>query len=115
MQKKVKKIMNEEIKKYPIFLINTAGKLIPISCIKSTDDYDHFKYCLHHYIEFQAYNQNPKWYEERGIKQKLIFMSNICHEHIHNIGIKTLSDKEFEEKYKIKKTELIFKKKSSEY
>ena len=100
--------MNKEIEKYPIYLLNSAGELIRIHCIKSTDDYNHSKYALHHYIPYQAFIRNPKWYKERGVEQKLILVSHICHEHVHNMGIKQLTDKEFEQKYKISRQELIY-------
>lgn len=114
--KRTKKDMAKEIKKWhdSIYLLNTSGQLVK-TIINDLSDYDHNRYCLHHFIEYQAYIQNPKWYEERGIKQKLIFISHICHEHIHNIGIKNLTDEEFEKKYKISRWKLIFKKKFSRY
>ncbi len=108
------KITNEEIKKYPIYLLNTQGKLIRIYWIKSKDDYDHNKHVLHHYIKYQSFVKNQKWYEEQGIQQKLIFISHICHEHIHDIGIKQLTDEEFEKKYKISKWKLIYNRKYTE-
>ena len=105
--------MNEEIEKYPIYMLNTQGRLFQIYSIKKTNDYDHNRFALHHYRPYQAFIQNPQWYEERGIKQKLILISHICHEHIHNMGIKNLTDKEFEQKYKISKWELIYNRKHS--
>ena len=111
-----KKNMKKELEKWKdsVYILNTSGQLIKI-IINDLSEYDHNKYHLHHYIEYQAYTQNPKWYEDRKIKQKLILMSIICHEHIHNIGIKTLTDEEFEQKYKISKWKLLFNKKYSEY
>ncbi len=113
MSKKNPKIMNEEIEKYQIYVLNTAGQLIRIHCIKSTNDYEHNRFALHHYIPYQAYIRNSKWYEKRGIKQKLILISHICHEHIHNMSIKILTDEEFEQKYKISKWKLIYNRKHS--
>lgn len=113
-KKKKPKVMNDEIKKYPIYMLNTSGQLIQVNNIKSTNDYNHNQFALHHYIPYQSYIKNQKWYEENGINQKLILMSHICHEHIHNIGIKTLSDEEFESKYKISKWKLIYNTKHSE-
>lgn len=108
---KLSKDMAKEIEKYKdsIYLLNPAGKLIKIQ-INSLSDYNHSKCELHHFIQYHAYIQNPQWYEDRGIKQKLILVSKICHEHIEDRGIKILSDKEFEQKYKISRWKLIFNK-----
>ncbi len=113
--KKPKKIMNDEIAKYPIYFINTQGKLIRTYKIKSTQDYNHQACELHHYIPFSSYTGNEEWYQERGIEQKLILMSIKLHEQLHNQAVKVLSDEEFLEKYKISKYELIFNKKFSQY
>ena len=103
--------MAEEIEKFKdsIYLLNTAGKLVKIH-ISSLDQYNHSECELHHFIQYQAYVQNPEWYEERGIKQKLILVSKICHEHIENRGIKVLTDEEFYNRYKIRRQELLFQK-----
>jgi len=69
MSKKYPKIMNNEIIKYPVYLLNKEGKLIRIYWIKTTDDYSHRNYALHHYIPYQAYIKNPEWFKERGIEQ----------------------------------------------
>jgi hypothetical protein len=110
---KQKKDMAKELEKYKadsVYLLNKLGGLIRIY-INSLDDYDHFQFNLHHFIPYEIYAGNEKWYEERGIKQKLILMSKKCHEHVHDTGIKTLSDAQFERKYKIKRSMLIFSKK----
>lgn len=112
---RLKSSMNDDIKEFDIFRLTKSGRLIKIDWIKSTDDYNHYLAHLHHYIPKHDFNKNRHWYEERGIKQKLILVSIILHEHIHNIGIKTLSDEEFEQKYKISRWELIFNRKHSKY
>lgn len=116
MNKKSPKDMKKELEKFKdsVFLLNKLGKLVKIY-LNSLSDYDHNQFELHHFIQYQAYIQNPKWYEERGIKQKLILVSKICHEHIENRGIRNLSDDEFERKYKIARRELLFSKKHSIY
>ena len=103
--------MKKELEKFKdsVYLLNTSGNLVKIF-LNSLEDYDHSRYELHHYIQYQAYRQNPEWYIERGIKQKLILVSKICHEHIENRGIKVLSDEQFFRKYKIKRSELLFSK-----
>jgi hypothetical protein len=107
--------MEKEIQKYPIYVLNKEGKLIRTYQINGTKDYNHYMCNLHHYIPFQEYEKNKKWYQEKGIEQKLILMSIPIHEQIHNQAIKILSDEEFKERYKISKWELIFNKKKSEY
>ena len=112
--KRESKNMAKEIERYDIYLLNKTGDLIK-AFINSLDDYNHNLYELHHYIPYQAYVQNPEWYKERGIKQKLILVSKICHEHIENRGVKVLTDEEFIKRYKISRWELLFNKKFSKY
>ena len=115
-KKKIKKNMKKELELYKdsVFFLNELGELKKIY-IDSLDDYDHSMYELHHFIQFQAYKQDPEWYEQRGIKQKLILVSKILHEHIEHRGTKVLTDAEFETKYKISRWKLIFNKRYSEY
>ena len=103
-----KKIMNEEIKKYPVYILNIFGQLISANWIKGTDYYDHSKFNLHHFIEFQHYNKHTDWYEKQGIKQKLILMQIKTHEQLHFIAVKNLSDEEFKKHYGISRWDLIF-------
>lgn len=110
------KIMADELEKYKdsVYCLTKSGKLQKI-WLNSLNDYNHSECELHHYIQYNAYIQNPKWYKDRGIKQKLILVSKICHEHIENRGIKTITNAEFEQIYKISRYELIFNKKHSKY
>lgn len=108
-EKKIsKKIMNEEIKKYPVYVLNILGQIIPAIWIKDTNCYDHSQFNLHHFIEFQHYNRNKQWYEDRGIKQKLILMRIKTHEQLHFQAIKNMTDEEFETHYKVSRWDLIF-------
>lgn len=107
--------MNEDIKEYDVYILTKSGKLKKINWIKSTDDYNHYFFNLHHFIEKQHYRKNREWYEERGIKQFLILLPVAIHEQLHGIAIKNLSDEEFKTRYKISKWELIFNKKFSKY
>ena len=110
MSKKQPKDMQKEIEKFKdsIYLLNTSGKLVKIH-ITALDQYNHSSCELHHYIPYNLYIQNPKWFEDRGIKQKLILVSKICHEHIEHRGTKVLTDEEFFIKYNINRSELIFR------
>lgn len=109
------KDMAKELKKWSdsIYALRKNGELTKIR-LQSLHDYTH-NFQLHHYIEYQAYVKNPKWYKERGIEQKLILMSTTCHEQVHNQAIKNLTDEQFEEKYKISRWELLFNRRHSEY
>jgi hypothetical protein len=106
-----KKIMNEEIKRHPVYVLNILGQLIPAAWIKSTDDYDHSQFNLHHFIEFQHYKKHSDWYEKQGIKQKLILIRIKTHEQLHFIAIKNLTDEEFEKRYRISRWDLIYSRK----
>lgn len=104
----MKYLMNDEIKKYPIYLLNKNGQLVRIYSIKSTDDYNHFLLHLHHYIKHQDYEKNKNWYVENGIQQKLILLRIPIHEQLHSIAVKNLSDKTFANQFKIDRKELIY-------
>lgn len=107
--------MNKDINEYDIFVLTKSGKLKKINWIKSTNDYNHYFFNLHHFIEKQHYVNNKKWYEERGIKQSLILLPVAIHEQLHGIAIRNLTDEEFKARYKISRWALLFNKKYSEY
>jgi len=105
------KIMNDEIAKYPIYMVNKLGGLVRIYNIKSTKDYNHYTCNLHHFIPYHQYIKKPEWYAEQGIEQKLILMSIPMHEQLHNQAVKVLSDSEFHRRYRIEKSKLIYRNK----
>lgn len=107
--------MNKDIQEFDIYVLTRSGKLKQIFWLKSTNDYNHYLFNLHHFIEKQHYRDNEQWYKERGIKQKLILLPVIIHEQLHGIAIKNLSDEEFKARYKISKWALLFNRKFSEY
>lgn len=107
--------MNEDIKEFSIYALARNGQLVEIDWIKSTDDYNHYYYNLHHFIKKEHYRKNRQWYEERGIKQKLILLPIFIHEQLHNQAIKILSDEDFFARLKIEKSELLFSRKTSNY
>lgn len=109
-----KSTMNDDIKKYPIYTV-INGRIIELNNIKSTADYNHYSHNLHHFIPKQQYEKNKNWYEERGIKQKLLLIPISMHEQIHNQGVHILSDDDFEVFYKISRWDLIFNKRYSKY
>ena len=109
-----KRLMNEELKKYPVYgIIKESGMLYKLENIKSTSDYNHSTHHIHHYIK--DYERNKKWYDERGIKQKLFLIPITLHEQIHQTAIYSLPDVEFKEKYKISRWDLVFNRRHSEY
>lgn len=110
-----KPTMNADIKEFDIFLLTPSGKLKQTFNILSTADYNHYQFNLHHYIPKQQYEKNKSWYEERGIKQKLILVPITLHEQIHNQAVTSLSDDDFYGFYKISRWELIFNRKHSKY
>lgn len=105
------KNMNKEIKKYDVYALNILGQVVPAPWIKSTANYNHMYLELHHYIPFNIFERNRKWYEERGIKQKLILMLKRIHEQVEFRAIKNMTDEEFEKEFKISRWELIFNRK----
>lgn len=105
--------MNDDIKKYPVYALSGQG-LIPIE-LMSTDYYNHQTHQLHHYIKQQEWKRNQKWFEERGIEQKLILLPCYVHEQVHNIAVKNLTDEEFKEKFKVSRWDLLFNRRYSPY
>ena len=105
--------MQEDIQRYPIYGLSN-GKLIPLS-IANVNQYNHFTHNLHHYIKKGEYARNQKWYDKRGIKQKLILLPIYLHEQVHLQAVKNLTDEEFKDKYKISRWELLFNRRHTEY
>lgn len=106
--------MNEDIALYGVYGLTMYGELVKVP-IYSTDDYNHYTHHLHHFIKQQDYKQNREWFEQRGIKQKLILLPIQLHENVHYRAIKNLSNKEFKEKYKISRHDLVFNRRYSKY
>ena len=55
--------MNEDIAEYPVYMVNSNGVLKQIN-IKSTDDYNHFEFELHHFVPQSIRKNNPQLYEK---------------------------------------------------
>lgn len=107
-----KRIMNKEIEKYPIYIVQN-GKIDKCSFVTSTKDYNHFEYHIHHYIK--DYEKNKNWYVLHGIKQKLFLLPIPMHEQVHNRAIKNMDDDQFKNHYGVSRWELLFNRKYSEY
>lgn len=107
--------MNKDIQNFEVYVLTRSGKLKPAKWIKSTDDYNHYYFNLHHFIPKQHYEENKKWYDEQRIKQFLVLLPVAIHEQLHGMAIKNLSDEDFKSRYKISKWDLLFNRKYSKY
>ena len=74
--------MNEDIERYPVFMVNSNGKLKQIR-IESTDDYNHYEFELHHFIPKSIRKNNTELYERIVHLQKLILLPKDVHHSIH--------------------------------
>jgi hypothetical protein len=107
--------MNDDLAKYPVYALAITGEIIPMPHIKTTADYNHLTHHIHHFIHKGQYERNKKWYDERGIKQKLFYIPGWLHEQIHRQAVKNLTDTEFEQKFKISRWDLVFNRRHSKY
>lgn len=106
--------MNDDIDNFGVYGLTHNGQLVRVP-VFSTNDYNHSTHQLHHYIKQQEYKRNKQWFENMGIKQKLILVPIYLHEHIHNTAVKNLTDTEFEQKFKISRWDLVFNRRYSNY
>lgn len=106
----VRKIMNNEIKKYQgrIYYFDTdVKKILPAEWIFSTADYDHFSFELHHVIKFSKYEREKQWFRSRGLEMCLVLIPKVMHQHLEN-PVYGLPDHIFFEKYGVAKFDLLF-------
>ena len=108
------KNMNWEIWNYPCYKLTPRGRLVEV-LIQNTDEYNHQITQCHHYIPYNLYKKNRKWFQDRGIKQKLILMPIVIHEQVHNQAINNMSDEQFLQTYNISRWDLVFNRKHTEY
>lgn len=106
---KLQKDMNKDLQEFPVYKIY-GNRLVPAPEITSTECYNHLFCHAHHFIKDTHYKKNRKWYDDRGIEQKLILMTTQMHGHLES-PIYGMSEAEFLRVYKIPKHELIFSKK----
>lgn len=100
--------MDADIKEFGVIELY-YNVLRPRSDIQSIHDYDHYSKDLHHYIKAQDYKRNREWYEFHGIREKLILLPKIIHQHLEYPDY-MLDDDAFYKKYHIKKDLLLFNK-----
>jgi len=112
----LKKIMNEEIKKYQgrIYYLDMRSNglrpsIEPADWIFDTSCYDHFSFELHHVIKFTQFEKNKKWFTEQGLNMCLILIPKVLHQHLEN-PVYELPEEVFYNKYGIHKYELLFDK-----
>ena len=112
--------MNDEIQKYQgrIYYLDIrkdiygnlkSPRIERADWIENTQCYDHCSFELHHMIKFTHYEQNQKWYQERGLENCLILIRKKMHQHLEN-PIHELPNEVFYNTYKINKWELVFDK-----
>ena len=108
----IRKDMKKELERFKdsVYILRN-GKLFRVR-LESLNDYSHYECELHHYIPFASYSRNEKWYVERGIEQKLILVSKLLHQHIHDLSI---SEDKFEAKWRISRWKLLFNRKHTRY
>ena len=64
----------------------------------------------HHYIKSQHYKKNPQWFEDNGIKQRIINLHYDLHDCLHHRSEKTFM-KEYGDEYGIKRSDLLWNRK----
>ena len=97
--------MNEDIEKYPIFMIYNR-EIIPIDWIKSTSNYNHYVYQLNHFIRKSVRKNTPDFYSRVEHLQKLILMPAQM-----NYDLETMGEDTFFKRYGIEKHKLLFNRK----
>lgn len=100
--------MNDDIKAFGVWVLEW-GQLRKAPEIIDIYSYNHELCHLHHYIKAQDYKRNMGWYEQNGIKEKLILLPVRVHEHLED-PIFGLSERAFLQRYKIDKNRLLFNK-----
>lgn len=106
---------NEDIAEFGVVGLSQSGELIPLS-IENVNQYNHSTHQLHHFIKKGDYARNKKWYDERGIKQKLILLPIWVHLAVHQSPAgANLTDEQFKQKVGISRWELLFNRRHTNY
>jgi len=95
----------EDLQKYPLFVYENGI----LKEIEPIDNWNNYKVQIHHYIAQQKWKRNEAKYKAMGLEQKLFIIPIAMHEHLHNTGIKCLSDEQFYKQYGIRKDKLIYR------
>lgn len=98
--------MNEDLAKYPVFILVKNQGLIPAEHIKNTDYYNHFFIHAHHFIEKTIRKNNLEFYKRVEHLQKIILIpANL------NYNISSMSDKAFFDEWGIDRALVLFNRK----
>ena len=110
------KNMNKEILKYSIYYLELrkdeyGNVLNPYignaTWIKSTKDYDHTNFELHHVIPFTDWEKNTKNVRNLIKNNALILLPKVMHQHLEN-SIYRLSKEDFKKIYGISPDKILF-------
>lgn len=94
--------MNEDIAKYPKYMVTFDKCLIPANWITSTSSYNHC-YELHHFVRKSIRKNSPDFYDRVEHLQKLILMPAQM-----NKDLETMGEESFYKKYEMNKNDLVF-------
>lgn len=95
--------MNEDLLKYPVYVLSETGKLVRAKWLYNTAQYDHWKYHLNHFVRKSIRKNSPDFYKRVEHLQKLILMPAQM-----NLDLETMGEERFFEKYGINKNDLVF-------
>ena len=96
--------INQDIIKYQDSIYRIFNRrLVKIDFIKSTSDYNHFFYELHHWLPRTMRKNNPKKYAELEHLQKLILLDKDFHRSLPN-----MRDEKVLEKTGLHKRDLMY-------
>lgn len=94
--------MNDDIKKYPCYMVAPDRSICKADWITSTESYNH-AYQLNHFIRKSVRKNSPEFYKRVEHLQKLILMPAQM-----NYDLETMGEESFYEKWKIDKNSLVF-------
>jgi hypothetical protein len=98
--------MNDDLEKYELFGISKYGKLYPVIEVRTTADYNHFLFSIHHFVRKSMRKNYPDDYAKFEKYQKLIIMPNQM-----NLDLETMGEANFLKTWNIPKYDLVFSRK----
>lgn len=97
--------MNEDIKKYPCYLVYNKS-ILKVDWIESIESYNHYAYQLHHFVRKSIRKNSPEFYKRVEHLQKLLLMPSQM-----NIDLEELGEDKFFKKWGMDKNNLVFNRK----
>lgn len=94
--------MNEDIAKYPKYMVTVENEVIPAEWITSTSSYNHC-FELHHFIRKSVRKNSPDFYDRVEHLQKLILMPAEM-----NKDLEAMGEDAFYKKHGLNKNDLVF-------